>query len=282
MSPLSVSLRRTDVYALKRVRHHGSTAPPQRCPRQELLGQNGPPAFASPQSKWPLLHSLRTSEPVGPREKVEMTVQCQNRANCAGVYRCQIRTYDEKMRGSTEALTAEKTSESLLLTTNVCLVLVKVDLVQADIGAAKWLALAQSSLNQGDPPCQSPAWPRRVAGSDRFWLRELRDSQHFSTFYGPSVQAMDTQLGPRHRRRTPTIHRGRAQRRICAGSLHLTRPSVRGRQIAGNSASSTKPVAGGTWLTNRRESLDGGLEVPESRVVATIQGATLVNFPSRR
>src|SRR5512135_1794114 len=35
---------------------------------------------------------------------------------------------------------------------------------------------------------------------------------HFSTFYGPSVQAMDTQLGARHRRRTPTIHRGRAQR----------------------------------------------------------------------
>jgi hypothetical protein len=33
--------------------------------------------------------------------------------------------------------------------------------------------------------------------SDRFWLRELRVSQHFSTFYGPSVQAMDTQLGAR-------------------------------------------------------------------------------------
>ena len=43
-----------------------------------------------------------------------MTVQCQNRANCAGVYRCQIRTYDEEMRGPTEALRAEKTSESLL------------------------------------------------------------------------------------------------------------------------------------------------------------------------
>ncbi len=28
--------------------------------------------------------------------------------------------------------------------------------------------------------------------SDRFWLRELRVSRHFSTFYGPSVQAMDT------------------------------------------------------------------------------------------
>ena len=30
--------------------------------------------------------------------------------------------------------------------------------------------------------------------SDRLWLRELRVSQHFSTFYGSSVQAMDTQL----------------------------------------------------------------------------------------
>ena len=29
----------------------------------------------------------------------------------------------------------------------------------------------------------------------RFWLRELRISRHFSTFYGRSVQSMDTQLG---------------------------------------------------------------------------------------
>ena len=33
-------------------------------------------------------------------------------------------------------------------------------------------------------------------------------SRHFSTFYGPSVQAMDTQLGARQRRRPPTVHRG--------------------------------------------------------------------------
>jgi len=31
----------------------------------------------------------------------------------------------------------------------------------------------------------------------RIWLRELRVSQHFSTFYGPSVQTMETQLGAR-------------------------------------------------------------------------------------
>ncbi len=49
-------------------------------------------------------------------------------------------------------------------------------------------------LNQGDPPCSSPPWPRRAACSDRFRRRELRVSQQISTFYEPSVQAMDTQL----------------------------------------------------------------------------------------
>src|SRR5271157_4747888 len=57
-----------------------------------------------------------------------------------------------------------------------------------------WLRELHLSLLQGDPPCSFPPWPRRAAGSDRFWARELRVSQHFSTFYGSSVQAMDTQL----------------------------------------------------------------------------------------
>src|SRR5271157_1704853 len=68
-------------------------------------GRNGPPAF-------PLCH--RASGPcrapfalpsqwIQGRE-VEMTVQCQNRANCAVVYRCQIRSCDEKMRGSNEGI----------------------------------------------------------------------------------------------------------------------------------------------------------------------------------
>src|SRR5271165_6228922 len=43
--------------------------------------------------------------------------------------------------------------------------------------------------------------------SGRFRLCELRVSQQFYTFYGSSVQSMDTPLGARHRRRTPTIHR---------------------------------------------------------------------------
>ncbi len=65
------------------------------------------------------------------------------------------------------------------------------------------------------PERVAPSAPSR---SDRFWLCELRVSLHFSTFYGSSVQNMDTQLGARHRRRTPTIYRGRAQRTISAGS----------------------------------------------------------------
>ena len=51
-------------------------------------------------------------------------------------------------------------------------------------------------------------------------------SQQISTFYEPSVQVMDTQLGARHRWRTPTIHRGSAERRIGVrptGGLQVTR-----------------------------------------------------------
>ena len=38
---------------------------------------------------------------------------------------------------------------------------------------------------------------------------EFRESQQISTFYEPSVQAMETRLGARQRRRPPTVHRGR-------------------------------------------------------------------------
>ena len=42
-----------------------------------------------------------------------------------------------------------------------------------------------------------------------FCLCEFRVSQQISTFYGPSVQAMETRLGARQRRRPPTVHCGR-------------------------------------------------------------------------
>src|SRR5271157_258581 len=104
------ALRRADGFAFEpgpASRKHGPT--PERCRRQEPLGRNGPRAFTlchrasspfrapfAPPSQW-----------IQGRE-VKMTVQCQNRANCAGVYRCQIRTYDEKMRGSNGAIDGRK------------------------------------------------------------------------------------------------------------------------------------------------------------------------------
>ncbi len=41
-----------------------------------------------------------------------------------------------------------------------------------------------------------------------FCLCEFRVSQQISTFYGSSVQTMETRLGARQRRRPPTVHRG--------------------------------------------------------------------------
>ena len=51
---------------------------------------------------------------------------------------------------------------------------------------------------------------REKSGSGtRIVLLELPFLGLIRTFYGSSVQAMDTQLGARHRRWTPTIHRGK-------------------------------------------------------------------------
>src|SRR5208283_1775436 len=79
------------------------------------------------------------------------------------------------------------------------------------------LCVFQTFLDNLRLICSGHGYPTQGAAntscprSDRLRLRELRESQHFSTFYGPFVQAVDTQLGAWHRRRTPTIHRGRAQ-----------------------------------------------------------------------
>ena len=47
-----------------------------------------------------------------------------------------------------------------------------------------------------------------LSALEAFCLCELRVSQQISTFYGPSVQAKETRLGARQRRRPPMVHRG--------------------------------------------------------------------------
>jgi len=108
------ALRRADVFAFEpgpASRKHGPT--PKRCLRQEPLGRNGPGAFTLCHRASGLFRApfALPSQLIQGRE-VEMTVQCQNRANSAGVYRFQIGTYSEKAGSPARALMAAETSET--------------------------------------------------------------------------------------------------------------------------------------------------------------------------
>ncbi len=46
---------------------------------------------------------------------MEMFENCQNTADCSGVCRCQITTYDKQIGSTTGALTADKTPKSQLI-----------------------------------------------------------------------------------------------------------------------------------------------------------------------
>src|SRR5271157_1544074 len=47
--------------------------------------------------------------------------------------------------------------------------------------------LPRVPLNQGGPPCSPPAWPCMAAGSDCFWLFELRVSRTFPDKLRPQL-----------------------------------------------------------------------------------------------
>src|SRR5208337_4415568 len=84
------------------------------------------------------------------------------------------------------------------------------------------LALSASSRERYPTRCAANTSRPR---SDRFWLRELRVSQHFSTFYEPSVQAVDTQLNA-----LPTLPVLARSVSGCLSSAFLGRRSSRGRR----------------------------------------------------
>ena len=149
----------------------------------------------------------------------KMTVQCQNRANCSGVYRYQTRVYDKKVGGPARALLAAETSEtSTNLNRTPVQYRVKVDLVEADVGATKWAPPPARSLEPRRSAVLISGWATGAPGRGGRRARTVSGCvnsaflNHFHTFYGPSVQTMDTQLGARQGRRAPTIHRDRAQR----------------------------------------------------------------------
>ncbi len=70
-----------------------------------------------------------------------------------------------------------------------------------------WSALGAFCLLE---PRGARIWPGNLRNICSDICRcEFRESQQISTFYEPSVQAMETRLGARQRRRPPTVHRGR-------------------------------------------------------------------------
>jgi len=99
---------------------------------------------------------------------MEMIENGQNKAGSSGVYRCQITTYDKEseiLRGNERC---RNFRNLYLLLTGRPSSIGETDLVQADVGATKWVAL----------PCF--ARTATVCLNSAF-------SRHFSTFYGPSV-----------------------------------------------------------------------------------------------
>ena len=83
--------------------------------------------------------------------------------------------------------------------------------------------VSQPPWNQGDPRCSFPPWPPGprqgwAAGSDRFWLLELRVSRTFLDQLRPQLSGHGYPARRTAGRRTPTIYRSSAQPTIFAGS----------------------------------------------------------------
>src|SRR5208283_1250482 len=99
--------------------NHGSTAPPpERCPRQEPLGRNGPPAFTlCHRASGPFRDPFALPSQWIQGREVEMTVPCQTEPIVLVFTVARLDLMTKQCGGQTAALTAEKTSECLLLTT---------------------------------------------------------------------------------------------------------------------------------------------------------------------
>ena len=99
-------------------------------------------------------------------------------------------------------------------------------------------------LNQGDPPCSSPPWP---LGGMQGWAACV--SQHFSTFYEPSVQAMDTQLAHQHSVLARTVS-GCLNSAFLNISQHFTSHLFRPWIRSSTAVNTSRPRSDRFWLLN--------------------------------
>ena len=135
--------------------------------------------------------------------------KCRNEANRSGVCRCQIRAYDKNAEGPARPLLADETSGTLLFPTKRPSSAGESGSCRSSHWSHKVGDLFRAFLDQGGPPCHSPAWspgPRQgwAAGSDRFWPLELPVSRTFLYFlpiicsvHGYPVRRSGSYGGPR-------------------------------------------------------------------------------------
>ena len=92
--------------------------------------------------------------------------------------------------------------------------------------------VSQPPWNQGDPRCSFPPWPPGprqgwAAGSDRFWLLELRVSRTFLDQLRPQLSGHGYPARRAAGRRTPTMAVGRQPRGVGRENSGQCRPQGR-------------------------------------------------------
>src|SRR5208337_575107 len=90
---------------------------PRWLPRQEPPGRNRPTVVALRYKVSDPPRSLRVLSQWTRGKEMEMIENCQNKADCSGVCRFQIRAYDKNMGDPVRPLMADESQKPLLLPT---------------------------------------------------------------------------------------------------------------------------------------------------------------------
>ena len=121
-------------------RKHGPG--PERCPRQEPLGELGQPHLLCAIEQVAPSRCRCASKPVHPSDRGETDGAVPELLGLWGVYHCQVRCYDKKAGTTARPSTADEISKPLLIPTKRPSSAGKVDHLEADVGTTKWVGPA--------------------------------------------------------------------------------------------------------------------------------------------
>src|SRR5208283_1945472 len=137
--------------------------------------------------------------------------------------------------------------------------------------------------------CSGHGYPAQRAAntscprSDRFGLRELRVSRHFSTFYGPSFQALDTQV-TRRRPGTgrPSVEGDGPVRRPCPNQRNKSdrKENARQSQLCSMPASPSRRARLGASLALPKSACRGGYDEADRPAAAASPRELVLTTPT--